>query len=76
VGLLGLEDGQPSFAQALLVLGGARLGSRQIRPRLLDGALSLAATLRQDPGQGPMDHHGVQPVQQQQKDRRGHGPEQ
>jgi hypothetical protein len=75
-GFLSFEDGQPGFPNALLVIGGSRLGGSDIGSRLFHRSLSHGVPLGQDSQQWLMYQAGIQPEDENQEDDRGHGSKQ
>ena len=75
-GFLVFEDFLARFAQALLVFGGAGLGSRDIGARFFHRALGTVAALNEHDSERAMDEEGIEDVKRCQKDDGGHGSEQ
>jgi hypothetical protein len=73
---LAFEKCRPSFPQSLLVFCSPGFRCRNIRPRPFHCARSPAMAFRQNFDQGLVDHRGVDSVEQNQEDDRGHGTEQ
>ncbi len=71
-----LENGETSFAQALLVFGGARLGRTDVGARLLDRSFGFASALLKYSRERRMDDHLVGRIEQRHEDDRRNRSEQ
>jgi hypothetical protein len=70
------ENFQTSFAQALLVVGGAGFGDSDVGASLFHGSLGTAAALGQNGGQRTVDQEGVNKGEGSQQNHRRNGSEQ